>query len=83
MKEKIVKITEQLENGNLTLIEAQNQLLCLFDVIPLLPTEKEFKAEAKKSGKQYMWTKPDYRNGLIHGFINGCYYCTNFKGNKV
>jgi len=78
--EKIIKdATEKLKNGTITKDEADKILLDLFSVMPSLPTEKEFKNEAEKNASNYKWAEGNYKDGIEHGFLNGCYYCTNFK----
>ena len=51
MKEQIVKITEDLENGNVSLAEAQSLLLGLFPVMPSLPKYDTIKDKAFEYAK--------------------------------
>ena len=73
MENKIKETTDKLSNGTITKDEADKILLDLFGVIPSLPTEKEFKNEAKQNASNYKWAEGNYKDGIEHGFLNGWY----------
>ena len=49
MKEQIIKIGKELEQGTITENEAHSLLLCLFDVMSMLPTDEEIMKHAEYS----------------------------------
>jgi hypothetical protein len=76
MKTQIVKITEDLENGNVSLAEAQKLLLGLFAVMPSLPKYDTIKDKAFEYAKDQWkndnctyqdlkYAEKDFMNGAI------------------
>jgi hypothetical protein len=49
MREQIIKIAEDLKNKTITEEEAHGLLLCLFDVMSMLPPDEEIKKHAEYS----------------------------------
>lgn len=65
MKEQILKITKDLEQGTITEIEAQNLLLGLFGVSVQLPTDEEISQADIALFNEYVEKEYAYIGGLF------------------